>query len=130
MFDRVHASAHKKELPLSKFLVFALDVIRRHAPHLEGGFRHVFMLRNASRRRNMQSGRAAAPCSRPHVDMTSQPLGGGQEGMDDAVDQALKRFSGMCVGEGQAVERKRQCDEPIEDSWHRRRAYFMNNRVH
>eukprot|EP00287_Rhodomonas_sp_CCMP768_P009076 CAMPEP_0196720984 /NCGR_PEP_ID=MMETSP1091-20130531/3661_1 /TAXON_ID=302021 /ORGANISM="Rhodomonas sp., Strain CCMP768" /LENGTH=190 /DNA_ID=CAMNT_0042062345 /DNA_START=22 /DNA_END=594 /DNA_ORIENTATION=- len=124
VFDRVHACAHRKELPVGKFLVFALDMIRRNAPHLEGGFRHVFMLRTASRRRNMQSGRVAAPCTRARSNDQDSP---GTED-EDAVDQALKKFSGMCVGESKLAERKRQCDEPMEDGRYRTKAHFVHIR--
>eukprot|EP00961_Rhodomonas_salina_P273467 3695137-Rhodomonas_salina.1 len=130
LFDRVHASAHRKEIPIGKFLVFALDVIRNSAPHLEGGFRHVFMLRTASRRRSMQNGRTSAPCSR--TDDAARTSGGAQNSdkTDELVDEALKRFSGMCVGDSNApVDRKRQSDEPMEESWNRNRSHFMSSRV-
>lgn len=53
-FDKVHASAHKREIPTQHFFSYALDILRQHKPDLEDDFREVFRLRNASRRRARQ----------------------------------------------------------------------------
>jgi hypothetical protein len=54
LFDRVHASAHKREIPPHYFFSFALDILRQHKPDLEDEFREVFRLRNMARRRAQQ----------------------------------------------------------------------------
>eukprot|EP00286_Rhodomonas_abbreviata_P008452 CAMPEP_0181324894 /NCGR_PEP_ID=MMETSP1101-20121128/20619_1 /TAXON_ID=46948 /ORGANISM="Rhodomonas abbreviata, Strain Caron Lab Isolate" /LENGTH=195 /DNA_ID=CAMNT_0023433133 /DNA_START=178 /DNA_END=765 /DNA_ORIENTATION=+ len=122
LFDQVHASAHRKEVPIGQFLVFALDVIRKNAPHLEGGFRHIFMLRTASRRRIMQSrgssrasSRGSSPCARPCASTAQEEVH-----PDELVNQALKRFSGMCMSDStdsldRLGERKRQCDDSMDE---------------
>lgn len=108
-FDRVHASAHKREIPTHQFFSYALDVLRQHKPELEDDFREVFRLRNASRRRARQhkAGTMRSVKSESALQDVVQPRGSamsrscddvaGQARSAEDVDETMFRLQALCM---------------------------------
>ena len=111
LFDQVHASAHKREVPTHYFFSFALDILRRHKPDLEEEFREVFRLRNLSRRRARQhsqhkAGTLRSVKSEPALQECPSRDGAMSRSCEDVsaqartaeeVDEIMFRVQGLCV---------------------------------
>ena len=108
-FDKVHASAHKREIPTQHFFSFALDILRQHKPELEDDFREVFRLRNASRRRARQHKVGTLRSSKSESELkqvTTQRGSAMSRSCEDVaaqarsaeeVDETMFRLQALCV---------------------------------
>ena len=108
-FDRVHASAHRREIPTQQFFSYALDILRQHKPELEDQFREVFRLRNASRRRAHQQRGSTLRSSRSEsslADERQHRVGRMSQSCEDVasqarsaeeVDETMYRLQALCV---------------------------------
>jgi len=125
-FDRLHASAHKRELSTHHFFQFALNVLRQHKPELEDEFREVFRLRNAARRRarqlktgtlrSVKSESALQDCAAPRGGVMSRSCDdvAAQARSAEEVDDTMFRLQALCVqasaSEGHSVLTKRHSE--------------------
>jgi hypothetical protein len=103
-FDMVHAKTHARQIKLGEFFAFALETIRKRAPHMEPSYREIFRLRNASRRQAQQKlvdrqraghgQRMRASMSMPDLQHATLRRQGAEECMEDT----LGRLAGLRVG--------------------------------
>ena len=99
-FDTVHARTHSKKIPMNEFFAYALEVIRKNAPHMEPSYREVFRLRNASRRQAQQ--KLAASAARPPATASSMRSCMSMPDLqranaEECVEEALGRLAGLNV---------------------------------
>ncbi|EKX31355.1 hypothetical protein GUITHDRAFT_156622 [Guillardia theta CCMP2712] len=136
-FDRVHAAAHRREVPTVQFFSFTLELLRRQAPHLEDEFREIFRLRNASRRRAQQkcSGGLRSVKSEPALD--TLPTQGRRSVPPNSrscedVNEAIWRFQGLSFDQegSQTLLCKRQGEDVSQDDLVRRKTGMIVDQEH
>ena len=134
-FDKVHSSAHQRQIPSSHFFSFALDVLRQHRPDLEDEFREVFRLRNQARRRareqqkgTMRSvksesclqdvrGYRGTSMSRSCEDVAAQARAAESE-----IDATMLRLQSLCVDvPGRSVLTKRHSEINMHGDYEQKR---------
>uniref|UniRef100_A0A7S0H963 Uncharacterized protein n=1 Tax=Hanusia phi TaxID=3032 RepID=A0A7S0H963_9CRYP len=131
-FDRVHAAAHRREVPTVQFFSFTLELLRRYAPHLEDEFREIFRLRNASRRRaQLKGGGLRSVKSEPALDTLPaqgrRSIPPNSRSCED-VNEAIWRFQGLSFEQegSQTLLCKRQGEEDVcQDDLVRRKTGMM-----
>jgi len=107
-FDAVHARTHAKKIQLNEFFAYALEVIRKNAPHMEPSYREVFRLRNASRRQAQQ--KLAASAARPQAAAASRMRASismpdlQRANAEECMEEALDRLAGLNVSRSGSAE--------------------------
>jgi hypothetical protein len=103
-FDMVHAKTHARQIKLGEFFAFALETIRKRAPHMEPSYREIFRLRNASRRQAQQKlvdRQRAGHGQRMRASMSMPDLQHAtlrRQVSEDCMEDTLGRLAGLRVG--------------------------------
>lgn len=134
-FDKVHSSAHQRQIPSAHFFSFALEVLRQHRPELEDEFREVFRLRNQARRRAREQQKGAmrsvksesclqdvrayrgTSMSRSCEDVAAQA-----RAAESDVDETMLRLQSLCVdAAGRSVLTKRHSEINMHGDYEQKR---------